>query len=101
MDSTVLPATFLAVSGAAVEHQAEVEALRARVAELEQELADRTERANAAVAAAEDRLYWLDRWRIDPDRVMATRAGQWAFLIGRQASRSRRVAIRIRRRLSR
>ena len=68
MDSTVLPATLLAVPGAAVEQDSEVEALRARVAELERELADRTERANAAVAAAEDRLYWLDRWQIDPNR---------------------------------
>jgi cell division septum initiation protein DivIVA len=101
MDSTVLPATLLAVSGAAVEQQAEVEALRARVAELERELAERTERANAAVAAAEDRLYWLDRWRIDPNRVMATRPGQWAFLVARHALRAARVPGRIRRRLSR
>ena len=101
MDSTVLPATLLAVSGAALEQQAEVEALRARVAELEHELAERTERANAAVAAAEDRLYWLDRWRIDPNRVMATRPGQWAWLTAKQARRALRVADRIRRRLAR
>ena len=73
-----------------MEQQAEVEALRARVAELERELAERTERANAAVAAAEDRLYWLDRWRIDPNRVMATRPGQWAFLVAKQALRAAR-----------
>jgi hypothetical protein len=101
MDSRVVPATLLAVSGAAVEPQGETEALRARVAELERELADRTARANAAVAAAQDRVYWLDRWRIDPNRVMATRAGQWAFLLAKLARRAQRVAIRIRRRLSR
>jgi hypothetical protein len=39
----------------------ELEALRRRVADLERELAERTERANAAVAAAQDRSYWLDR----------------------------------------
>jgi cell division septum initiation protein DivIVA len=87
MDSRVVPATLLAVSGAAVDEQAEVEALRARVAELERELADRTERANAVVAAAQDRLYWLDRWRIDPNRVLGSRAAQRAFAIARQAHR--------------
>jgi hypothetical protein len=89
------------VSGATAEPQTEVETLRARVAELEQELADRTARANAAVAAAQDRLYWLDRWKIDPERVMATRAGRWAFLIARSARRAQRYAIQLRRRLSR
>ena len=70
-----------------MDQQAEVEALRARVAELERELADRTARANAAVAAAQDRLYWLDRWRIDPNRVLGSRAGQRAFAIARQVHR--------------
>jgi hypothetical protein len=92
---------LLAVSGAAVDQDSEVEALRARVAELERELADRTERANAAVAAAEDRLYWLDRWRIDPNKVMATRAGQLAFALAKQAHRALQLAGRIRSRLSR
>jgi hypothetical protein len=94
MDSRVVPATLLAVSGAAVQQDSEVEALRARVAELERELADRTERANAAVAAAQDRLYWLDRWRIDPNRVLGSRTGQRAFVVARQA---RRLAGSIRR----
>jgi hypothetical protein len=85
---------LLAVSGAAVEPQAEVERLRARVAELERELADRTERANAAVAAAQDRIYWLDKWRIDPNRVLGSRAGQRAFVLARQV---RRVTGKIRR----
>jgi hypothetical protein len=79
---------LLAVPGPTVEQESEVEALRARVAELERELAFRTERANAVVAAAQDRLYWLERWKIDPNRVMATRAGQWAFVIARQALRT-------------
>ena len=39
----------------ATDQQAEITALRERVAALERELAERTERANAAVAAAEDR----------------------------------------------
>ena len=100
MDSRVRPATLLAVSGAA-ERRSEVEALRARVAELERELAERTERANAAVAAAEDRLYWVDRWRIDPDRLMATPPGCWAFRSPSTRAAPRLLAGRIRRRLSR
>src|SRR5215211_9541512 len=82
-----LPATFLAVPRAAVEQRSELEALRARVAQLERELADRTERANAALAAAEDRLYWIDRWRIDPNRVLGSRPGQLAYVIARQVRR--------------
>jgi hypothetical protein len=88
MDSSMHPATLLAVPGPTVEQESEVEALRARVAELERELAFRTERANAVVAAAQDQLHWLERWKIDPNRVMATRAGQWAFVIARQAFRT-------------
>ena len=71
----------------AVGQQEDIETLRARVAELEREVADRTARANAAVAAAQDRLYWLDRWHIDANRVLGGRAGQWAFEIARQARR--------------
>jgi hypothetical protein len=51
----------------------ELEALRRRVADLERELAERTERANAAVAAAQDRSYWLDRWGIDLNALMRRR----------------------------
>src|SRR3954452_12413737 len=49
---------------------AEVESLRARIAALEEEVIERTARANAAVAAAEDRAYWLDRWRVDLNALM-------------------------------
>ena len=48
----------------------EVEELRARIATLERELVEQAARANAAVAAAQERTYWLDRLRIDPDRLM-------------------------------
>jgi uncharacterized protein (DUF3084 family) len=48
----------------------ELERLRARVQELERELAERTAKAEAAVAAAQDRSYWLDRLRIDLNAVM-------------------------------
>jgi hypothetical protein len=51
------------------------EALRARIDALEQELVERTARANAAVAAAQERSYWLDRWKLDLNAVMRKR---WA-----------------------
>lgn len=84
-----------------MEQRSELEQLRARVAELERELAERTDRANAALAAAQHRLYWIDRWKIDPDELMERRAARWAFRLTEQARRARRVAGRIRRRLSR
>ena len=49
------------------ELQAEVEALRARAAELERRLAAQQAAANRAIAAAQKRVYWLDRWHIDLD----------------------------------
>jgi hypothetical protein len=55
------------------ERQSEVDALRARVAELERRLTEQAERANAAVAAAEDRAYWLDRWHLDLNTLMRKR----------------------------
>jgi cell division septum initiation protein DivIVA len=56
--------------------RAENERLRARVAELERQLGEQAAAANAAIAAAQDRAYWLDRARIDLDAVMASRAGR-------------------------
>ena len=44
--------------------------LRARVAALEAELIEVQARANAAVAAAQDRAYWLERWHIDLNALM-------------------------------
>jgi cell division septum initiation protein DivIVA len=73
--------------------QAEVEALRAQVAELERRLAEQAAASNAAIAAAQKRVYWLDRWHIDLDvwarsrRVAALRA---------LARRGRDVARRLR-----
>jgi hypothetical protein len=79
----------------------EVARLRARVTELERELADRTERANAAVAAAEDRLYWLDAWNVDLDAIMQRPVAQRAFALVVKLRRAKRLAGRVRRRLTR
>ena len=58
--------------------QSEIEALRARVAQLEAEKSELAARANAAVAAAQDRVYWLDRWGIDLNALMRRRgAGEF------------------------
>jgi hypothetical protein len=56
---------------AADDRDAELAALRAQVAALEAELAETHRRANAAIAAAQDRAYWLDRWHVDLNAVMA------------------------------
>ncbi len=59
----------------------EVEQLRARVEELERELAERTAKAEAAVAAAQQRSYWADRLPFDLNAVMPTRVGRAVFLV--------------------
>jgi hypothetical protein len=49
---------------------AELEALRARVAELEALLAEHARATNALVARSQEKLYWLERWHVDLDAVM-------------------------------
>jgi hypothetical protein len=48
----------------------ELEALRARVQQLEREHGDRIAAANEAIAAAQERAYWLDRWHLDLNALM-------------------------------
>ena len=79
--------------------QSEIEALRARVAQLEEEKSELAARANAAVAAAQERVYWLDRWGIDLNALMRRR-GASEFRAGIRALRSVvRLAKQIKRRL--
>ena len=52
------------------ERQQEAEALRARIEALEREHAEQIARAHDAVAAAQDRSYWLDRWNLDLNALM-------------------------------
>ena len=77
--------------------QAEIEALRARVGALERENAELAARANAAIAAAQDRLYWLDRWGLDLNALMRRR-GAAEF---RQALRLVRSVVRWTKRVTR
>jgi hypothetical protein len=71
----------------ATEPSTELDELRRRVADLERELAEHTARANAAVAAAEDRSYWLDRMRIDMNALMRNPAARALFSLAQFAAR--------------
>jgi SAM-dependent methyltransferase len=51
----------------------ELKALRERVDALERQRVEEAARMNAAVAAAQDRSYWLDRWGIDLNALMRRR----------------------------
>ncbi|MET0510965.1 MAG: class I SAM-dependent methyltransferase [Thermoleophilaceae bacterium] len=65
----------------------EAEALRRRVDALEREAHERAARANAALAAAQDRAYWLDRWNLDLNALMRRR-GASEFRAGLRAARA-------------
>jgi hypothetical protein len=56
-----------------VDERAELEALRSRVGQLERERAEQIAAATAAVAAAQERAYWLDRWHLDLNALMRRR----------------------------
>ena len=72
------------------------EELRRRLETLEREHQDQIARANAALAAAQDRSYWLDRWGVDLNAVMRRRgvvaAVQLAELPDRVAKARRKAA---------
>jgi SAM-dependent methyltransferase len=63
------------------------EALRARIDALEREQHERIARANDALAAAQDRSYWLERWNIDLNALMR-RPGASELRAGLRALRS-------------
>jgi hypothetical protein len=48
-------------------------AMRDRLEALERERTEEIARANAALAAAQDKSYWLDRWGVDLNAVMRRR----------------------------
>jgi len=48
-------------------------ATRDRLEALERQHTEEIARANAAVAAAQDRSYWLDRWQVDLNALMRRR----------------------------
>ena len=67
--------------------QAEIATLQARVEQLERENAELATRANAAIAAAQDRAYWLDRWGVDLNALMRRR-GASEFRAGLRGMRA-------------
>ena len=75
--------------------------LRERLARLEDELAAQSARANAAIAAAQDRAYWLDRWHLDLNAVMARPIAGRVRAVLRALRVPYRMAIQIRRSLRR
>jgi hypothetical protein len=48
----------------------EIEGLRAQVAALEAQLVETEAWANRAVAEAQEKTYWLDRWHVDLNKLM-------------------------------
>jgi hypothetical protein len=66
--------------------QTEIERLRARIAALESELFEVQARANAAVAAAQEKAYWLERWHLDLNALMR-KPGAAQFRAGLRAVR--------------
>ncbi len=52
---------------------AEIARLNARVEQLHGELLEQQRRTNAVVADAQEQLYWLERWHIDLNDLMARR----------------------------
>lgn len=81
------------------DEQLEIERLRARVAALETELVEVQARANAAVAAAQERAYWLERWHLDLNAVMRRPAAKRARSVLRTTRRYVRGARKLKRRL--
>jgi SAM-dependent methyltransferase len=67
--------------------ETDVGALRARVDALEREQHERAARANEALAAAQDRSYWLERWGIDLNALMR-RPGAAQLRAGMRAVRA-------------
>jgi SAM-dependent methyltransferase len=61
----------MAVDPTTESNRTEVDALRQRIDALEREQHERIARANAALAAAQDRSYWLDRWNVDLNALMS------------------------------
>jgi hypothetical protein len=81
------------------DERAELEALRARVAALEAERAELLRATAAAVATAQERAYWLDRWHVDLNAVMARPAAARVRAIARAVRAPLRLARGLARRL--
>jgi hypothetical protein len=72
--------------------------LQARIAAIEAELLELEARANRAVAEAQEKTYWLDRWRIDLNAIMERTSTQRVLAAAQRAQAIYRVVARRRRR---
>jgi hypothetical protein len=81
------------------EERAELEYLRAHAASLEAELREQARRTNAAIAAAQERAYWLDRWQLDLNALMRRRGAAELRAAVRLARRPVRFLRNLKRRL--
>lgn len=82
-----------------ISSEAEITRLRARVNELEQQLVELEAWANRSLGAAQERLYWLDRWHLDLNAVMERPAAGRARTALRAARSVYRLLIKAKRRL--
>jgi len=87
------------VSTGAEDAQSEIERLRARVAALEAQLTETEAWANRAVAQAQERTYWLDRWGVDLNALMDRPAADRARAAARAVRDVWRALARLARRL--
>ena len=78
---------------------AEIGRLRSRVTELEHELAEQSRRTARIVAESQEKLYWLERWGVDLDRVMKRRGAEPALEAARRLRGVFRLFKRLKRRL--
>jgi len=51
----------------------EIAELKARIKQLESEREDLLERSNRVVAESQQKIYWLERWHIDLNKLMRRR----------------------------
>ncbi|MCW3039771.1 MAG: hypothetical protein JWM31_1676 [Solirubrobacterales bacterium] len=79
---------------------AEIAALRARVAELEAQLAEQSRATNALVARSQEKLYWLERWHVDLDALMAKPGAEQALELVKRLRGGVRAVRRTKRRLA-
>jgi hypothetical protein len=75
----------------------ELELLQALVGTLEAELLELEASANRAVAEAQEKTYWLDRWRIDINVIMDRNAPQHVQAAAQRARTIYRTIMRVKR----
>jgi hypothetical protein len=75
----------------------ELELLRARVGALEAKLFELEASANRAIAEAQEKTYWLDRWGIDINVIMDRDATQHVLAAAQRARALYRTLMRVKR----